>query len=50
MISHIRDDKFNFVCKILYNLIESLISKTEIEISNVTRTYFIILLVNTLFI
>lgn len=26
MISHIRDDKFNFVCKILYNLIESLIS------------------------
>lgn len=38
-------DKFNFV-KILYNLIESLISETEIQISNVTHTeliyYFII--------
>lgn len=41
MISHIRDDKFNFVCKILYNLIESLISETEIEISNVTRSKLI---------
>lgn len=38
-------DKFNFV-KILYNLIEPLISETEIQISNITHTkliyYFII--------